>query len=121
MKTPTIQELERQLAEAKAQATAEATKRDEELKTKFSGLHTKNGFNSPREFSSAYTRLMGLNANRRKGTRVTPGIKEKIRATFSNPENALGNKEVAAQLGISVPTLSLVKRALGLTRKPATA
>jgi hypothetical protein len=84
-------------------------------------LHEEYGFESPRELIKAIQavaggrrgRPAGKKAVHRKHARITPDLKEKIKAALKAGKT--GGK-VAAQFGVSLPSVYNLKKAFGLVK-----
>lgn len=112
MKSSTLKELEAarsRLAELERQA-------DAQTRAELSNLHTKYGFADPRAFIRALRRACPGNGPRkaRKGRAV---ITDATRAHVQRlVETGSTGAEIAQRVGISVPSVQNIKKALGLVR-----
>jgi hypothetical protein len=117
----TITDKARQLAAYKAKVAALQEEVEKDRAKALAHLHEEYGFASPRELIKAIRaaaggrrgRPAGKKAVHRKHARITPELKEKIKAALQAGKT--GGK-VAAEFGVSLPSVYNIKKAFGLVK-----
>lgn len=106
-------------------ASLEQAVRDE-LKQELAGLPQKYGFESVEEFLAAVRDAAGGRRGRRKGAKAGRAAGRRQRAKITDETRAQVKKlveagktgaEIANTLGISLPSVQNIKKALGLVKK----
>jgi N-methylhydantoinase B/oxoprolinase/acetone carboxylase alpha subunit len=110
----------KQLADYQAKVAALQKKIEQERTRALANLHEKYGFESARELIKAIRAAAAGGARRgrkagrhRKHARITPELKEKIKAALQAGKT--GGK-VAAEFGVSLPSVYNIKKAFGLVK-----
>ncbi|HVU19018.1 MAG TPA: helix-turn-helix domain-containing protein [Candidatus Didemnitutus sp.] len=91
----------------------------EHMRHELTGLPSKFGFGSMAAFIKELRRAEkggGGKVGRRRRAKITPEIKQKVKALVAAKKTGAA---IAAQLGISLPSVQNIKRELGLVRKRA--
>lgn len=124
MATDKFKELAAARAKVQELETAIASERNQEL----AGLPAKFGFDSPAAFIAAFSTAVGERRGRKPGVdqAAAKAGKRRKRATITDATRAELKKlveagkagsEIAKTLGISLPSVQNIKKALGLVRK----
>ena len=97
-----------------------------ELRAELASLPAKYGFASAREFVVAVTAASGARRGRKPGKAAAGGRQRRRRAVITDETRASVKKlfesgktggEIAKSLGISLPSVQNIKKALGLVKK----
>lgn len=97
-----------------------------ELRTELASLPAKYGFASAREFANAVSAASGARRGRKPGKAAAGGRQRRRRAVITDETRASVKKlveggktggEIAKSLGISLPSVQNIKKALGLVKK----
>lgn len=93
---------------------------EQERKEALAHLHADYGFETPAELIKAIKEATGLGARRaggvvrrRKHARISPELKEKIKAALQGGKTGV---QVAEEFGISLPSVHNIKKAFGLVK-----
>jgi hypothetical protein len=117
----TITDKARKLAAYQAKVAALQEQFEKDRAKALAHLHEEYGFESPRELIKAIRAAAGSRRGRpagkkvvhRKHARITPDLKEEIKAALKAGKTG---GRVAAEFGVSLPSVYNIKKALGLVK-----